>query len=604
MKIINLLGGNISNYFEKKEIHFLTLVGDSDLIKHVILDLHYADKIFVSEAFSDHNEYRPLSAVSIYTSIKIFNKSVKGNSDAVLICDSEIDSLYKKKIFKIKKSIFNLSEIVDDLFWDYLLYRPLLQFRKNNNIPIVLYFFPRVTKVDNRSDNENRLIQNATTIAKVRTELKKGLLNEIPEALKNQSLTVEQANEITSAHSKVKINGIITSADKQSQYVNVFNGARRTFYQPDEYDGTIYFFGNSRVFGIGAEDKDTIESHFQYLLNYYIEQNNISRRLVVNQANVTGRNFFKMFPLMNSINFQTNDIIIVPGHNKKLARKYGFIICHPQSAFNRPHDMGEVFIDTECHLNSKGNKKVAECLLETFLENDLLSGNYQNENMSDLDNEFPVENENEYSVLLNNYKTTLSQIRKQTLEEIGSIVMNCNPFTLGHRYLIEYAANKVKHLFIFIVEEDKSFFSFVDRFELVKAGIADIKNVTVLPSGQFIISSLTFGDYFDKTEIQDKVIDPSNDVELFAKEIAPSLGITIRFAGEEPLDNITRQYNDVMRRILPKYDIEFEVIPRKESNGEVISASRVRKLLETKDFESIARIVPESTLTYLKARFS
>ncbi|MDR2649967.1 MAG: hypothetical protein LBB94_09685 [Clostridiales bacterium] len=186
---------------------------------------------------------------------------------------------------------------------------------------------------------------------------------------------------------------------------------------------------------------------------------------------------------------------------------------------------------------------------------------------------------------------------------IGSIVMNCNPFTLGHRYLAEYAVSKVKHLFIFVVEEDKSVFPFADRIELVKQGTSDLENVTVLPSGKFIISSLTFSDYFNKSELQDRTIDPSQDVELFAKEIAPALGITVRFAGEEPLDNVTRQYNDAMRKILPQYGVKFEVIPRKESGGEVISASKVRKLLETKDFDEIAKIVTETTFAYLKEKF-
>lgn len=134
----------------------------------------------------------------------------------------------------------------------------------------------------------------------------------------------------------------------------------------------------------------------------------------------------------------------------------------------------------------------------------------------------------------------------------------------------------------------------------MRRGTADLKNITVLPSGKYIISSLTFTAYFEKSEHQDRVIDPSMDVELFGTYIAPALGITVRFAGEEPLDNITRQYNETMAKILPRYGIEFEEIPRKEQDGEVISASRVRKLLKTKDFAEIAKIVPPTTLEYLK----
>ena len=89
----------------------------------------------------------------------------------------------------------------------------------------------------------------------------------------------------------------------------------------------------------------------------------------------------------------------------------------------------------------------------------------------------------------------------------------------------------------------------------------------------------------------------------FCTEIAPQLGITVRFAGEEPLDNVTRRYNETMERILPKYGIDFEVIPRKEINGDVISASRVRKLLEEDDFEEIQKLVPKTTLEYLNENY-
>ncbi|MCD8372234.1 MAG: hypothetical protein LUD27_02910 [Clostridia bacterium] len=181
--------------------------------------------------------------------------------------------------------------------------------------------------------------------------------------------------------------------------------------------------------------------------------------------------------------------------------------------------------------------------------------------------------------------------------------MNCNPFTLGHKYLVEYAASKCAHLFIFVVEEDKSVFPFADRIELVRKGTSHLQNVTVLPSGKFIISQLTFEEYFVKSSIQDTTIDPSMDVELFATQIAPELGITVRFAGEEPLDKVTMQYNNSMRQILPKYGIEFEEIPRKEFDGGVISASRVRACLKDNDFETISKIVPSTTLEYLKENY-
>ncbi len=181
--------------------------------------------------------------------------------------------------------------------------------------------------------------------------------------------------------------------------------------------------------------------------------------------------------------------------------------------------------------------------------------------------------------------------------------MNCNPFTLGHRYLIEKALEQCSFLILFLVEEDKSFFSFEDRLKLVDEGTKDIPNLAIIPSGRFVLSSLTFSDYFNKSEMQDRIIDTSLDVTVFAREIAPCLHITKRFAGEEPFDNVTRQYNETMRRVLPEYGIEFVEIPRKEGEDGAISASRVRKLLEKRDFDGLKPLVPDSTFSYLLKKF-
>jgi len=82
------------------------------------------------------------------------------------------------------------------------------------------------------------------------------------------------------------------------------------------------------------------------------------------------------------------------------------------------------------------------------------------------------------------------------------------------------------------------------------------------------------------------------------------LEITIRFAGEEPKDNVTRQYNETMKKILPRYGVEFCEIPRREISDEVISASSVREALKRGDFDKIKKLVPDTTLLYLRGRYS
>jgi [citrate (pro-3S)-lyase] ligase len=208
--------------------------------------------------------------------------------------------------------------------------------------------------------------------------------------------------------------------------------------------------------------------------------------------------------------------------------------------------------------------------------------------------------------LLKKYTDILDNIHGlleiQSDDNVGAIVVNCNPFTNGHRYLIETAAKEVKYLIVFVVQEDLSEFPFEERYQLVSDATEDIDNVYVIPGGSFIISSLTFKEYFNKKTINSMTVNPSNDVRMFGGQIAPHLNIKVRFAGEEPLDPVTRQYNRQMEAILPQYGIRFVEIPRKETGGNVISASRVRELYHNGDFEALKPLIPEATFNYLKQR--
>ncbi|MEA4849297.1 MAG: [citrate (pro-3S)-lyase] ligase [Clostridiaceae bacterium] len=186
-------------------------------------------------------------------------------------------------------------------------------------------------------------------------------------------------------------------------------------------------------------------------------------------------------------------------------------------------------------------------------------------------------------------------------ENAGTIVMNCNPFTLGHRYLIEYAARQCDVLYIFVVEEDRSVFPFEVRFFLVKKGVSDLPNVQVYPSGPYIISNQTFPTYFLKQDTDVAAVQAELDLTLFAERIANPLNIRTRFVGEEPICAVTQRYNQVMKQILPRYGVCVKEIPRKMgSDGCVISASLVRsKLAQMPPGEWLKLYVPEVTYAYL-----
>ena len=167
----------------------------------------------------------------------------------------------------------------------------------------------------------------------------------------------------------------------------------------------------------------------------------------------------------------------------------------------------------------------------------------------------------------------------------GVIVMNCNPITLGHYHLIETAARQVDTLHIILVKEDKSVFPFEVRHRLVTLAVRDLKNVVVHPGSSYVISSATFPNYFIKEPSAVALTQIQLDLDIFSHHIAPALGATVRFVGEEPLDPLTSLYNQMMHTLLPPQGIEVREIERKEHDGVPISASMVRDLLRESKHE-------------------
>lgn len=180
---------------------------------------------------------------------------------------------------------------------------------------------------------------------------------------------------------------------------------------------------------------------------------------------------------------------------------------------------------------------------------------------------------------------------------VGAAVMNCDPFTLGHRYLIETAAKECDRVYVFVLSEDRSCFSAADRLEMVKLGTKDLSNVTVLPTGPYLISAATFPTYFLKKREKATQIQCLLDIEIFTRYFVPKFGITRRYVGTEPLSPMTEQYNKALAAVLPDKGIALRQVPRLEENRLPISASTVRASLN--DCKKLEQLVPETTLNYL-----
>lgn len=199
-----------------------------------------------------------------------------------------------------------------------------------------------------------------------------------------------------------------------------------------------------------------------------------------------------------------------------------------------------------------------------------------------------------------NLTTSTSQPLTTTTPPRGVVVMNCNPFTLGHRYLIEQAAKQVERLFVMVVREDSSLFAYAERKAMVEQGVAHLENVTVIDGSEYAISQATFPTYFLKRLDDAADTQMLLDLDLFRRHIAPALGATVRFVGTEPTDLLTRRYNELMHEVLT----DVREISRLEKDGNAVSASRVRKAMEQGDMSTIRQLVPPTTLPYIIAHLA
>lgn len=202
---------------------------------------------------------------------------------------------------------------------------------------------------------------------------------------------------------------------------------------------------------------------------------------------------------------------------------------------------------------------------------------------------------------INKYLDNLIKKYDITSMEKTALVMNCNPFTLGHKYLIEKAAKESEEVIVFIVEEDKSLFPFKVRYNLVKEGVAHLKNVKVIPGGEYIISSATFPSYFLREEGVKLKAYTELDANIFGKYFCRKLNITKRYVGKEPFCNVTRAYNETLESVLRDYGVELVEIERKENEGKIISASMIRELIKEDKTNEIKYFVPENTFEFLSS---
>ncbi|MFZ7102461.1 MAG: [citrate (pro-3S)-lyase] ligase [Peptococcaceae bacterium] len=196
------------------------------------------------------------------------------------------------------------------------------------------------------------------------------------------------------------------------------------------------------------------------------------------------------------------------------------------------------------------------------------------------------------------FQKRLSEIVFANCPRAAAIVINANPFTKGHQFLVEKAAGENDFVYVIVVEENISDFPFKVRFDLTQKGIAHLNNVKVLSGGKYVVSPFIFPSYFTP---KDKLAEThaSVDSELFAKYIAPVLNIKSRYAGTEPYNQEKNIYQEILKERLPEHGISVVEIERATIKDMPISASLVRKLIREDNFPEVAEYVPQTTYQFL-----
>lgn len=397
-------------------------------------------------------------------------------------------------------------------------------------------------------------------------------------------------DEYVSAVTKINFSvetgsGCAKLKDFKSKYYNVTDGERRTCDQPEKYDQTIYFVGPCFVWGHYVADKYTIESFLQKQLNetgYRIRVVNYGSPSQVD--NFTGNDNLLLAANIESLPLRKDDIVIYacPSLVDKVKGCLKLDLAEVCKTYHAP---AKWMIDYPAHCNHHIYSMFADAIYETIKPCLMKSVNERGQLLKSAGDFIKT-------IYIDRYFKDFDPAK---YSKIGAIIMNCNPFTYGHRYLIDQALNVVDFLIIFAVEEDESLFSFEERFSMISDGVADLDNVMIVPSGPFILSKTTFPEYFIKEADEDIIENVENDITLFAERIAPCLNICYRFVGEEPEDAVTNEYNCAMKKILPEHGISLVEIPRKEQGGNYISASLTRRYLEERNMEKLKSLVPEST---------
>lgn len=397
--------------------------------------------------------------------------------------------------------------------------------------------------------------------------------------------------------SKVINNGIHNIlVDVYSEDFNVVNGMRLTVGTPEKASQNVHIFGPCIVHGLCVTDDKTIAS----LLQKTIKENGYKNVSVHNHGLAYGKDLLNDILAMVSTPLYDGDIIIwICGWNKdelQILRDNNFCIIDGKTMFKDIHNW---FLDNPFHCNSKANDLLSQEIYKSIYNKLTTSHKITSSSTSCREYySFPLRYNPDEMINSKELDSYINYISHYKVDKniVGAIVMNANPFTNGHRYLIEKALEEVEYLYVFVVESNRcSSYDYMEREWMVRKSTEDLKNVCILSGGSIFTSELSFPEYFNRSASKTE-INPTLNNKIFGMKIAPALNITHRYFGEETIDNVTKALNEAASSELPNYGIQVHIVERLKIGQEPISAKNVRKYINYGNKEELRKLVPNCVL--------
>lgn len=381
--------------------------------------------------------------------------------------------------------------------------------------------------------------------------------------------------------------------DRKEEHYNIINGKRYTSDIPAKASIKVHMFGPCAVMGLCVADEMTVCSILQRYLNdagYDAE--------VYNHGLAYGNDQLNDLVSIMDEPIRSGDWIIwfSAFDNTTLSRFNNQAITVVDVA-QCVKDLKDWFLDNPFHCNGQTNHKIAAAIFNhlKIVPHPQCIG----KRCSMIDSMKIDLHHDSYAILnsyeVNNYEKYLLQFKcAPTVKAKGAVVLNANPCTLGHLYLIKEALKHVDFLYVFLVEESKGNIPFLERESMLKEALKYNDRVKVIRGGNIMTSRKIFPEYFNRTS-QPSKISLVLTHRCFGQVVKKVLGVTYRFFGTEPDDPLTRALNESACEILPKYGIKPIFIKRMSIGDKFVSAKNVRTLLANRQYPELARLVPLST---------